>query len=186
MKFSPIDLLFLLGFGLAGFLGHRGGMTKKLFNLLIIVVGVALGAKLMKTVGSFFSEPGILKEGPAVAVGFAIIFLLVIVPSMILYHRFGKTGLGKTSTSVVGIVLGVVEGALLMSFLMLGLALMDVPDNDTRQESLFYLPVTQLVPRTLEVLQGYLPGARELRDEIARQLKEGELPKSVPSPGKQP
>jgi membrane protein required for colicin V production len=184
MKFAPIDVLIIAALGFAGFLGHRGGMTKKLFNLLMLVIAVVLGAKFMKPVGSFFSEPGILSEKAAVAAGFALIFLAIFVPALILYHRFGKTGLGKTSTSVIGIILGVIEGALLMSFLFLGLALFEVPDKETQDDSLLYVPISHFVPRTLDLLKGYLPGARELRDEIARQLKDGEIQKSLSNPGK--
>jgi membrane protein required for colicin V production len=184
MKFAPIDILIIGGLGLAGFLGHRAGMTKKLFNLLMLVVGVIAGAKFMKPVGAFFSEPDILSEKAAVAVGFALIFILIFVPALILYHRFGKTGLGKTSTSVVGVILGVLEGAILMSFLFLGLALVDIPDKETRDDSLLHSPISRIVPRTLDLLKGYLPGARELRDEITRQLRDGEIQKSQSIPGK--
>jgi len=184
MKFAPIDILILAALALAGFLGHRGGMTKKLFNLLMLVIGVVVGAKFMKPVGAFFSEPGIFSEKTAIAVGFGLIFALIFVPALLLYRRFGKTGLGKTSTSVIGVILGMLEGALLMSFLFLGLALFDMPDKETREDSLLYNPVSNFVPKTLELLKGYLPGARELRDEISRQLKDAEIQKSLSNPGK--
>jgi membrane protein required for colicin V production len=184
MKFAPFDIFLIAVLGVAGFLGHRGGMTKKLFNLLMLVVGVGVGAKLMKPVGAFFSEPGILSEKAAVAVGFGIVFVLIFVPALILYHRFGKTGLGKTSTSVIGIILGMIEGAILLSFFLLGLALLDIPERETQDDSLLYRPISRIVPRTLDLLKGYLPGAQDLHDEIERQLKDGEIEKSLSNPGK--
>jgi membrane protein required for colicin V production len=183
MKFASIDIFILAALGLAGFLGHRGGMTRKLFNLLMLLIAVVVGAKFMKPVGAFFSEPGIFSERTAVAVGFGLIFAAIFIPSLILYHKFGKTGLGKTSTSIIGVFLGMLEGALLLSFLFLALALFDMPDKETREDSLLYPPVSKFVPKSLELLKGYLPGARELRDEIARQLKDAEVQKSLSNPG---
>jgi uncharacterized membrane protein required for colicin V production len=176
MRFSFIDVLLLAGLGLSAFLGYRGGLAKKLFNLLMLLFAAVIAARFMHTVGMFFADAGVMGEIPSYVVAFMLIILAIMIPALVLYHRFGKTaGSLKSGTAVIGVLLGIIEGAMLISFILMGLKILEIPDEDTRQESLLYRPLVRFVPRTFELLESYFPGASEFKKELELRFKDAEL-----------
>ena len=176
MKFSYIDVFLLGGLALGAYLGYRGGLAKKMFNLLMLMVSGVIAIRFMGTVGKFFIDAGVMSERPAYVVGFLIVVLIIMVPALILYHRFGKSREGsKSATMAVSVILGLLESAMVISFLLVGLRVLDVPDDDTREESLLYRPLLRFVPKTFDMLQSYFPGASEFRKELEHRFKDIEF-----------
>jgi uncharacterized membrane protein required for colicin V production len=171
MKFSYIDIFLLGGLALGGFLGYRGGPVKKLFNLLMIVVSVVLAIRFMRPVADFFSEAGVLEETMAGVVAFALVFLAIMIPALLFYRRFGKSGIGKRAGSVMGVILGVLEAVILLSFLLLGLKIFDIPEKETRHDSFLYRPLLNSVPRAFDALQPYFPSGDRIKEEMAKRFK---------------
>jgi membrane protein required for colicin V production len=184
MKFSYIDIFLIGGLALGGFLGYKGGLVKKLFNLLMLVVSVVLAIRFMRPIADFFAEAGVLSETAAGVVAFALIVLVIMVPAMLVYHRFGKSGAGKTAASVVGVILGVLEGAILISFVLLGMKVFDLPEKETRQESFLYRPMLNVVPRTFDFLQAYFPSGDRIKEEMSKRFKDIDLRDAVKTPTK--
>ncbi|HUI08799.1 MAG TPA: CvpA family protein [Bacteroidota bacterium] len=172
MKFSYLDIFLIAGLCLGGFLGYRGGLAKKLYNILILILAVIVASKLMTPVGHFFSDAGVLGETAAYAVGFALVMLAIMIPALLLYRRFGKTGGAKTTGNTIGLFLGVLEGAMVISFILIGLKVIDTPDADDRQASLLYKPLANFVPKTFELLQSYLPGAAEFKKQVQDKFRD--------------
>jgi uncharacterized membrane protein required for colicin V production len=170
MKFSFIDIFLIGGLAYAGYLGYRGGLVKKIFNLMMLIVALVVAVKLMRTVGSFFSDPGVLSEAGGNVAGFGLVMIAVMLPAILLYRKFGKSGTGSSSSTFVSVILGVIEGALIISFILVGLKVFDVPEKDTRQESLFYKPLVNFVPKLFDLLQAYFPGGTGLKEEYSKRL----------------
>jgi uncharacterized membrane protein required for colicin V production len=182
MKFSFIDVFLIAGLCLGAYLGYRGGLAKKMFNLLMLMASGVIAIRFMRTVGKFFMDAGVLSERPAFVLGFVIVALVIMIPALLLYHRFGKSREGQKSvTMAFGVILGLLEGAMITSFLLIGLRVLEVPDDDTRQESLLYRPLLRFVPKTFDMLQSYFPGASEFRKEIELRFKDIDL-YQAPSP----
>ena len=187
MRFSYIDVFLLLALGLGAFLGYRGGLAKKLFNLLMLLVSVVIAARYMHTVGRFFSDAGVMNEIASYVLAFALIMIAIMLPALLLYRRFGKSDAHvKTGTAAVGAVLGFIEGAMLISFVLIGLRLLDIPDEDTRQESLLYRPMVRFVPKTFEFLESYFPGASDFKAELELRFKGVDIFSKTPPPRKTP
>lgn len=186
MRFAFIDVILLAVLGLSGYLGYRGGLAKKMFNLLMLLFAVVIAARFMHTVGLFFADAGVMGETPSYVVAFTLIMLAIMIPALLLYHRFGRSeGTVKTGTAAVGAVLGVIEGAMIVSFVLIGLKILDIPDEETRQESLLYRPLVRFVPKSFQLLESYFPGASEFRKEIELRFKDAEL-FTPPSPPRKP
>jgi uncharacterized membrane protein required for colicin V production len=186
MKFSFMDIFMIAGLGLGGFLGYRGGLAKKLFNILMLLISVVIASKLMTPVGDFFLEAGVLGDTGAYAVGFALVMLVIMIPAILLYKKFGKTSIAKTSGNTVGVFLGVLEGAMVISFILLGMRVFDEPDPEDRQASLLYRPLCNFVPRTFEFLQSYFPGASEFKTQISNRFKDLDVFGKPPHPPGKP
>jgi uncharacterized membrane protein required for colicin V production len=188
MRFSYLDILMIAGLALGGFLGYRGGLAKKLFNVLMLLLSVVVAAKLMTPVGDFFLDAGMFGEKTAYAVGFAIVMVAIMVTALLLYRRFGKStgGAATAAGNTVGVILGVLEGAMLISFILLGLRVVDSPEQDDRQESLLYKPLFNFVPKTLDLLQSYFPGASEFKQQVSTKFKDLEIFGKPPHPPGKP
>jgi uncharacterized membrane protein required for colicin V production len=186
MKFSFMDIFLIAGLALGGFLGYRGGLAKKLFNILMLLISVVLASKLMTPVGDFFLESGVLGDPAAYAAGFALVMLVIMIPAILLYRKFGKTSPAKTAGNTVGVFLGVLEGAMVISFIFLGMRVFDEPDPDDRQASLLYRPLCNFVPRTFEFLQSYFPGASEFKKQISQRFKDIDVFGKPPHPPGKP
>lgn len=186
MKFSYIDIFLIAGLGLGGFLGYRGGMAKKLFNLLMLLLAVVVASRLMVPVGEFFSESGVLSEIAGYVVGFALVMIAIMVPAILLYRRFGKSRGAQTASNTIGGFLGVLEGAMLISFVLMGFRVFDVPDEDDRQSSLLYRPLVRFVPKTFDLLQSYFPGASVFKEELSTKFKEFDFLGTQSHPSKKP
>ena len=176
MKFSYIDIFLIGGLALGGFLGYRGGPVKKLFNLLMVVVSVVLAIRFMRPVADFFSDAGVLDEMAASVVAFALICLAIIVPALLIYHRFGKHKTHLSAASAFGVVLGVFEAIVLLSFLLLALKVFDIPEKETRRESLLYRPLLNAVPRTFDALQPYFPSGDRIKEEMTKRFQSIDSP----------
>jgi uncharacterized membrane protein required for colicin V production len=185
MRFSFLDIFMIAGVGLGGYLGYRGGLAKKLFNILMLLISVVIASKFMTPVGDFFLEAGVLGDPAAYAAGFALVMLLIMIPAILLYRKFGKTSAAKTTGNTVGAFLGVLEGAMVISFILLGMRVFDEPDQEDRQASLLYRPLCNFVPRTFVFLQSYFPGASEFKEQISRKFKDFDVfGKPLHPPGK--
>jgi uncharacterized membrane protein required for colicin V production len=186
MKFSFLDIFMIAGLALGGYLGYRGGLAKKLFNILLLLISVVAASKLMTPVGDFFLDAGVLGDTAAYAVGFALVMLVIMIPAILLYRKFGKTGAAKTNGNTVGAFLGVLEGAMVISFLLLGMRVFDEPDQEDRQASLLYRPLCNFVPRTFEFLQSYFPGASEFKKQVSNKFKDLDVFGKPPHPSGKP
>lgn len=172
MRFSYLDIFLIGGLALGGFLGYRGGLAKKLFNILVLLFAVVAASKLMSPIGEYLIDAGMFGDTTSYAVAFALVLLVIMVPAILLYKKFGKTGAAKTGGNTVGIFLGVLEGAMVISFVLLGMRVFDTPDEDDRQQSLLYKPLFNFVPRTFDLLQSYFPGASEFKKQVSTKFKD--------------
>ena len=186
MRFSFLDIFLIAALALGGYLGYRGGLAKKLFNILMLLISVVAASKLMTPVGDYFLDAGMLGDPAAYAVGFALVMLVIMIPAILLYRRFGKTGAAKTTGNTVGAFLGVLEGAMVISFILLGLRVFEEPDEEDRQASLLYRPLCNFVPKTFVFLQSYFPGASEFRKQISDKFKDLDVFGKPPHPSGKP
>lgn len=184
MKFSFLDVFLLLGLGLAMFMGYRGGFTKKILTLLALIGAIVVSVKLMRPIGEFLLEPGILSEPLCYVVAFTIVMLAIMGLVIFLYHRYGKSSSSKSAASALGVLFGLVEGILILSLLLIALKVFDAPSSDVQKDSILYRPILRAAPKTFEVLKPYLPGAAEFRTEISKAFKDLNLNGVLPDPGK--
>jgi uncharacterized membrane protein required for colicin V production len=186
MRFNFLDIFMIAGLGLGGFLGYRGGLAKKLFNILMLLISVVAASKLMTPVGDYFSDAGVLSDTAAYAAAFALVMLVIMIPAILLYRKFGKTGAAKTTGNTVGVFLGVLEGAMLISFILLGMRVFDMPEQEDRQASLLYKPLFNFVPKTFDLLQSYFPGASEFKKQVSIRFKDLDVFGKPPHPPGKP
>ncbi len=186
MKFSYIDIFLYGGLVVAAYFGYKGGIVKKIFNLLALIASIVLSVQLMEPVGSVLLSIGILSEPAAYIVGFALVCTLLMVGAILLYRRFGKSEVATASSQFIGVIFGVIEGCLIISLLLLALKIFDAPAKQTRDDSLLYKPMVNFAPKSFDLLRPYLPGAGSFKEELETTFQKWNIFDTVAPPGKKP
>lgn len=166
MPLSLLDILIVLGFAVAAYLGYNSGVARKAFTLLSILVALLAAARLMHPAGALLVSAGLASPGTAAVAAFLVVFILLVVLAFLLLRRLASTPAFKRSGQAAGLVLGIVEGCLVMSILFWGLRALDEPGERLRSQSRLYRPVLDSVPALFGLMKPFLPGAREFRELV--------------------
>ncbi len=186
MKFDPIDIVLFGAILLGIALGYRGGLTKKLLNVLALITAIMAAVFFMGTIGGFFEEVVLLDHATSYVIGFGFILATIMITAILLYKRFGSQGMAKSGSQIAGVFLGLFEGLMVMSLLLMMLKVFDMPDKETEEHSLLYKPMYQVAPKFFFLMRPYLPGASAFQDRLSATFKDTPLFGEKPDPDETP
>lgn len=166
---------FILIILLGGLLrGYMVGAVRQVGSVIGIVAGLLFSVEFMDSVGALIVSSLGLSDTLGPLAGFAVLFLGVYLLFLAL-ARLVEQVLQSFSLSVVNRVLGgavgSVKAALLLSLLFLVLAGMELPQEETRTDSAFYQPIAELLPKTIEATEKWVPAAKKAADQLGRQVR---------------
>lgn len=173
MKFSYLDLLLVAAFVAGGYLGYRAGPLKKSITLFAVVVSLAVGFRLMGPIGAFLGRLGVLSPLFCAVLAFALVSVALLLGAFLLLRRFGRKSTAGIPGRVGATILGILETAIALSFILLVLKLFDVPSTWARANSMLYRPLVNLAPRAFDQVRTFLPGSSEVDEEFGEPEKNG-------------
>lgn len=177
-----VILLILLGGGIRGYMV---GAVRQVGSVLGIGAALLVSVEFMDSVGALVVSSIGLSDTLAPLAGFTVLFLgvylLFIALSRLVEQVFETLSLSIVN-QVLGGAVGGVKAALLLSLLFLVLGSMELPEQETRTDSIFYQPVAELLPRTIEATENWVPAAKEAADQLGRQVRSNvdAVPESPP------
>lgn len=161
-----LDVLILAGIIIGFILGFKDGFIRKLIGIvgfiLAIVTAVFLAGKLGLVIESLFRIEYYLAE----IIGGLIIFFSIVTIFVFLkrvIHPFDKVN--NLINQIAGGVVGSVQILYFLSAIFIIVNIFDLPDNDTRQQSLFYEHTHAVIPLTIQYLSYYTPQPRKLIED---------------------
>jgi len=163
-----IDLLLLSGLVLGTVLGYRTGVLKRVFNILVVLAAIGVVAICLPTIGSFFLATFPFSEKTNVIIAMVFLVAATIIPAMGLYHWFDKDVSGNEASRFFGAILGLLEASVVMSMVLVVLNLSQVPDQETRDDSLLYSPVAHIAPWSFDYFAPRLPYGSRLHADLVR------------------
>jgi membrane protein required for colicin V production len=147
-------------------LGFKDGFIRKLVGIagfiVAIVSAVFFAGKLGLLIEGLFGIEYYLAE----LIGGLIIFFSIIVIFMFLkrvVHPFDKVN--NLINQIIGGIVGSIQILYFLSAIFIIVNIFDLPDKQTRQESLFYTPTHQVIPLTIQYLSNYTPQPRKLIED---------------------
>jgi membrane protein required for colicin V production len=177
---------FILVVLVAGLIrGYFVGAVRQVVGVVGLVAGLLVSVEFMEPVGTAIVSSLGLSDSLAPLAGFTVLFLgvylLFLVFSRLLEQVMRSLSL-STLNQMAGGAVGGVKAALLLSLLFLVLAGMEVPGQDTRNDSALYRPVAHLLPETIEATEEWVPAAKKAADQLGEQIqsKVQSLPESSP------
>jgi len=174
MGFSLLDgfIVVILAAGLIR--GFTVGAVRQIASLLGVFLALLVSAQLMHPIGGLLVATIGLSEAAGPIVGFVALFvgvwLLFVVLSRLLEHLIETLSLTLVNRAAGGLV-GGLKAALLLSVLFLVLSQVEMPDRETRHQSVLYGPVASALPKTLEVASDYLPAAKRMSDTFGETVR---------------
>jgi len=154
--------------------GYTVGAVRQIGSLIGLVAALLFSVEFMGSVGTMIVESIGLAPSLAPLAGFTVLFLgvylLFLAVSRLIEQVFKSLSLSFVNRAAGGAV-GGLKAALLLSLLFLVLGGMEMPGQQTRTSSTFYEPVAQLLPRTIEATEEWLPAAKKAADQLGRRVR---------------
>lgn len=180
MTLAALDwfILVILAGGLIR--GFMVGAVRQVASIVGLLVAFLLSIQLMHSVGDLVVATLGLSEAAAPIAGFISIFVVVQLLFLAL-SRLLEQVLETLSLSLInraaGGALGGFKAVLLLSVLFLVLSGMEMPSEETREQSVLYSPVAEALPKTLDAASPYLPAAKRASETFGERVRP-----EIPSP----
>ena len=161
-----LDILIVTSVIVGFILGFKDGFIRKLVGLagfiLAVVAAVLFAGKLGKLIESLFGIEYYLAE----IIGGLVLFFSILAIFMFLkrvIHPFDKVN--NLLNQIVGGIVGSIQILYFLSAIFIIVNVFDLPNKQTRDQSLFYKLSYQVIPLTIEYLSNYTPQPRKLIEE---------------------
>jgi membrane protein required for colicin V production len=158
-----LDALIITGVIVGFILGFKDGFIRKLIGIigfvLAVVAAVFFAGKLGLLIESIFGIEYYLAE----IIGGLVIFISIITIFVFLkrvVHPFDKVN--NLINQIVGGVVGSIQILYFLSAIFIIVNIFDLPDKDTRKQSIFYNNTLNVIPFTIQYLSYYTPEPRKL------------------------
>ncbi len=158
-----LDALIITGIIIGFILGFKDGFVRKLIGIigfiLAVVAAVFFAGKLGLLIESIFGIEYYLAE----IIGGLVIFISIITIFVFLkrvVHPFDKVN--NLINQIVGGVVGSIQILYFLSAIFIIVNIFDLPDKDTKKQSIFYNNTLNVIPFTIQYLSYYTPEPRKL------------------------
>jgi membrane protein required for colicin V production len=158
-----LDALIIIGIIVGFILGFKDGFVRKLIGIigfvLAVVAAVFFAGKLGLLIESIFGIEYYLAE----IIGGLVIFISIITIFVFLkrvVHPFDKVN--NLINQIVGGVVGSIQILYFLSAIFIIVNIFDLPDKDTKKQSIFYNNTLNVIPFTIQYLSYYTPEPRKL------------------------
>lgn len=158
-----LDILIIIGLSLFMLLGFRDGLFKKIFGIFSFWGGLVLATIFMNDFGIIIGNWLDIPSDVANILSFFLIFLSIIIGQIFFYKWIGKTASEsiKFWSRIGGSALGIFQGAIVISLILVFLNIFDIPSAETKKESLLYSPLYQFAPIVFNKSTTWIPESKE-------------------------
>lgn len=164
-----IDVLILLPWVVFGALGFRDASVRKLTAIATCVLAVFLGQWLMHDLGTLLRDKIHVQPEDAPVQAFAIIFFFTLLLQAILYRFLTDNyKIGGIIDRIGGVVLGLVQGGIVISVVMLILTMKDPINEKTTRGSRLYHFTASIAPNIMDMFSSAVSTAgKSMRDVVS-------------------
>ena len=170
---NSLDLMILVLLGAGIVHGITTGAVRQIGSIVGTTLSFLLSIWFMRVVGGFFVDYLGLPEQVGPLVGFSAVFLTLQL-GVILLVRFSENVIGSFELNLVNRIAGSILGAgkvtLFLSIAFLAMSYMGLPAEASRNESVFYAPVSEAVPASWEFIRSRMPQLESLSARFASDL----------------
>ncbi len=170
---STTDILIVVGVFLFGLLGFRDGFFRKLFGILGILLGLIVATKFMAGLGENIMVWMDFSPETSNVLAYAFLFMLSVVIVNVLFRWFGRSSKEALSmrSRFAGSLLGLVQGLVGVSLILLMLNSYEIPSENDKEESVFYDPMSSIAPMVFDYATSWMPASKDFFEEIKSKIE---------------
>lgn len=167
------DILILLGLLVFIVIGFRDGFFKKVFGIIGFWGGLIVATKFMDPLGEIISASLGFSDEISLILAFFSIFLVIVIAVNLAYRWFGQSSSEshKFVSRAAGALLGAGQGAMAISIVLIMFSLVDIPDEETQNESMFYAQCIDVAPAVFDYSTQWIPESKAFYDELKGKVK---------------
>lgn len=171
-----VDAIFALVLCGFAFYGFKVGAVKAVTAIVALVVGLVFATRNMHTLGESFTLMWDVHAAVGTILAFVIVFfgviLIQIVLVQILWRPLKPTGL---LSRLIGAGLGIVEGSIYISLVLILLNLYNKPSKQVREKSVTYSSFLKFAPQLFDAAHSIFPGSTTFHDELKKSFEKPRL-----------
>lgn len=177
---ATIDILILIIVSIGLLKGWRSGFLKQATGLLGTILALILAASFVESAGRLVASTGHISPEKAILIGFMGLFIVVKVAVNLVGAALSSLLESVNLSSldrIVGGITGAAKAAIALSLIFVIIGYAQLPGEITRQRSLLYGPVYQIVPGAWSLFENrsstfgdMLRGAEERLEQGAGKL----------------
>lgn len=177
-----LDLFILIPVAYFAWRGFTSGLVKEVFSIAGIILAVYLTFGYMHTLSPLFRTVFENPDHATVASGIVIFVGTIAVVQGVahLLQKFLELIKINFLNRIAGLIFGSLKSAIVISAFLLLLAGLNLPSEETRNQSVSYPIVITLVPAVYNMVASVYPGAENFIETIEQAIEENNPIKSLP------
>lgn len=142
--------------------GYRSGFVKKIIGIACLVLALIIATKYSADVNELlFADLGISGK-TGFFLSFVVIVLAITFTKSIFYRVFLKEMVDAMWNNVLGMILGIFEGAIAISIALIVMTIyLELPSQETKAESQLYKPLKNFSPMVFDQINTLLPESED-------------------------
>lgn len=169
-----LDILIIVALAIGVVRGFMTGAVRQVFSFIGLLIAIILAVELMNPVGHMVGEVFGVTEALQPALGLLAVFLAVQIVLFFVVRAVEAvlTTLRLTTVNrMLGGVTGLAKAALILSVVFIGLAHLEIPERENRQESVLYGPVAGTLPAAWDYVSTQLPRMKSFTNRLGEQAR---------------
>ncbi len=151
-----LDYIILIIISVGFLLGFKDGLIRKIIGLIGLIAGIGLAFEFSESLGKiitpFFNNDSYLAN---IIAGILIFLVVVLIASIIkrIVHPLDKVN--KFLNQLIGGIIGVIQILFFLSGIMLFLDIFSFPAKESKNDSLIYNKVHDIIPASFDLIVGH-------------------------------
>ncbi|GEM_PF-314959 len=173
-----LDFLFIVPLIVFAALGFRDGMVRKLVAIACVIAAMFIAQAFQHDLGKVLRSELNVDPASAPVQAYYLIFIGIILLQSLLYRLLAKGyKIGGLADRIIGSALGLFQGMLIFSVILVMLSLQGIPSKKVSRESRLYGVLIGIAPRITDIATTALPEVKESLQEITTPSQQQEIRK---------
>ncbi|MEX1275190.1 MAG: CvpA family protein [Bacteroidota bacterium] len=162
-----LDFLFLLPLIVFAALGFRDGMFRKLVAIVCVIGAMFAAQYFQQDLAKVLRREFAVDPADAPAQAYYFIFIGIVLVQSLLYRLLAKGyKVGGIADRIIGSGLGLFEGMLIISVILVMFSLQGIPNRKLVRESRLYTLLIGIAPRITDIAATAMPDAQKSLKEL--------------------
>lgn len=166
---TGIDYFILGVVGIGGILGYRDGLFRKILAIVSFIIGLIAATKLMNPLGTIISSSFGFSLEISFTLAFFAVFIVIVILQNVVFKIIGNMSGGlQIVNKIGGVLIGLLQGSLAASLILVMLSLFGIPSESTTKKSPLYKPFLTISPRLFDLTSKVIPESKSFYDELKK------------------